>query len=93
MGVVFYKDKKHFIPKRKNFLENSWTTSPPPISSLYPQREGGLYGRGYRGDPPYKGCIEKYYMVPPLCNLINQYVIYESIIIQIYELYFTMSNY
>ena len=93
MGVVFYKDKKHFNPKRKNFLENSWTISPHPISSKHPQREGGLYGRGYRGDPPYKGVFIYFYMVPPLCNLINQYVIYESIILQIYELYFTMSNY
>jgi hypothetical protein len=52
MGVVFYKDKKHFNSKPKNLLENSWTISPPPISSKHPQREGGLYRRGWRGDPP-----------------------------------------
>jgi hypothetical protein len=46
MGIVFYKDKKHFNSKLKNFLENLWTTSPPLKTSKHPQRGGGLYGRG-----------------------------------------------
>jgi len=55
--------------KLENFLENLWTTSPPLKTSKHPQREGGLYGRGYRGVPPYKGVFGKKKVmnrIPPL---------------------------
>jgi len=39
--VGVFHQKKGLNSKRKNFLENSWTTSPPLITSKHPQREGG----------------------------------------------------
>jgi hypothetical protein len=93
MGVVFYKDKKHFNSKLKNFLKNSWTTSPPPISSKHPQREGGLYGRGYRGGPHSRGYLYISIWYPPYVTSSSYMLSMYLSLIQIYVLYFTISNF
>ena len=54
-----YVDKKNHIPKHKNFLENSWRTSPPLKLRLTTQREGGIPEGGYRGESPHRVVYDK----------------------------------
>ena len=93
MGVVFYKDKKTLFLNLKISWKIHGQYHPTPFHQNTPIGKGGYTGGGIGGTPHIWGYVYISIWYPPLCYLINQYVIYESIIIQIYELYFTMSNY
>ena len=51
------------------FLENLWTTSHPLLTSLTPQREGGIRRGGWRGTP-HRGRYSLYFYRVPPCYLI-----------------------
>jgi len=66
----------------------------PPLNFVIPPEGRGVIREGVEGDPPLEGVLIYFYMVPPpmLPQLSICLSMYLSLI-QIYELYFTMSNY
>lgn len=66
----------------------------PPSKLRYtPRGKGGYTGGGIGGTPIVGGVFIYFYMVPPYETSSINMSIYVSFIIQIYELYFTMSNF